>query len=371
MRRTSCVALAILLAACVDTDPTNIATPSKQFDHTTDPYAGVAGVGNYHLGFDHGGFESTWKGSGALFNSALTFGTSGADIHFLNTRNGGNDVAFAGLAVRIEPNSHGADMYTATIFGDAPSQALGPKASLGIVTLRETFSFADANNDDYVIVKYSLTNSTNVDHNNLQLGYFADIDFNDPSTAVDETGQNVVSYDATSQVARVTTAGLTAQHLTGFYDRPVTTFNTVNNGAEPTTNPGWFSLFTSGIGNGSGPADIRHYLGVAPITLRAGETQSLVVIMAAGEDASSASANLAAARAKAATLATPTAAKSVAVDIEQLPAAFYATMTFASSAQAASFDAANTQCAGAPLTVTSVNANKVTASFATSEIDRT
>lgn len=309
MRRNPLWLLALLAASCVDsaTEPPEKAEFRPQYDHVEDfvPPAEIA-VNNYSAIFAESGLETFYKGDMAIFNGGLSYGTSASTVHFVNTSNGYFDVRQAGLPVHTAQPHGLADHYSSTIMVEQPDQSLGPKSALGILTVRETFAFSSAPDDDYLIVKYSLTNTTATPISNLYVGYLADPDVHDYTINVaNEYRLNVGFYDAANQAARVRVNGGTVQHAIVPLTQTVGTYRSwTNDGTsfpyrDPTTNEQWFGLLTGGItGATFAPADIRQYVGSAATVLQPGQTVVYAFALIGGENAADLTSNIVAARAK-------------------------------------------------------------------------
>ena len=367
----------VLLAGCIDdpSSPNRLSAPA--FDHTTaGPPPATININNYAASFQESGLETFYKGDVALFTGGLAYGTDASTVHIVNTGFGIFDIAQTGLPVRVS-SSPLADYYTSTVMAEQPALS----NELGIVTVRETFSFANAPDDDYLIVKYSLTNTTSSPIGNLHVGYMADPDLHDYAINVPNEYQlNIASFDAATQSARVRLnhAASTTQHAIISLSHAVGGYAAWGNngGAFPDRDPadaaGWFSLISSGAFSATyGPLDIRQYVGTVPTTLAPGETKVYAFALVGGDNATDLTANINAARSKAGALTTPVAALAAGVNIVPGTSSFTARISFASSAQASMFSAADTRCGGATIGSSVVTGNYVDVAFGALELDPT
>lgn len=368
-RKASSCLIALVLAGCVN-DATAPGTLNPAFDHTTPPTPpSVIAVNNYGVTYHHSELKTTFKAMDALFNGGIAYGTGPGDVHFVNLSNGDFDVAVAGLPPFVSAPGNGADHHTVTVLTEQPSQDLGPKSPAGIVTVRETFAWSAAPDDDYVIVKYSLTNTNSAPVTGLRVGYIADPDFADHVTS--QYFENRAFFDLATQSARIRTANTTAQHGIGLIGRQASGYAGWQNGPstatyplrDPASNEGWWSLLSTTDLVERGPADVRQYIGAEELTIPAGGTEVVAFVLAGGDDAADLSANLSAARARGAALLTPQPALKVGLSIHPGTASWVARMTFGSAAEASAFDAANTRCGGAPILQHAVSGNTVDAVF--------
>jgi Tol biopolymer transport system component len=374
-RRISLAVCALALSACVD-DAAAPRNDTPQFNHTTPPAppAEIA-VNNYTASFQESGLETFYKGDMALFNGGLSYGNSASTVQFVNLSKGYFDVAQTGLPVEIhQPGINGADHYSSTVMTEQPDQSFGLKDGLGIVTVRETFAYSSAPDDDYLIVKYSLTNTTSSTISNLYVGYMSDPDVHDYTiNLANEYQLNISSYDAPTQSARVRLAasGSVVHHGIISLSHPVGTYRAWGNSTGPTfpdrdpaDNAGWFSLLSGGVFSSAfGPGDIRQYVGTGATNLAPGETKVYTFALLGGESAADLTANINAARAKAGAFVNPVPALAATVNIQPGTSVYTARITFANATQASQFNTAKTRCGGAPITSAAVNGNYVDVLF--------
>ena len=380
MRRSALVLCALVASACGDygTEPNVVTRP--QFDHTTpaEPPATI-NVNKYSAEYNESGLKTFYKGREALFNGGIAYGSDGSNVHFVNMSNGVFDIAQTGFPVQTQQPGALADYQTSTLMTEQPSQLLGLKNELGIITVRETFSFTNAADEDYMIVKYSLTNTTSAAISNLHVGYMADPDVQDLVDLNANAVTNIAFFDAATQSARVrsSNAGQT-QHAIISLSEAVGGYRAWRNGPfagdfpqrDPKTNAEWFSLMSAGVFSAPfGPADMRQYVGTVPTVLGAGETKVYAFALVGGDNAADLSTNIAAARAKAGLLTAPVSAVGAGVDIRPGTSIWTARISFASEAEASTFNAANARCGGAPVTSSARAGTYVDVAFGALELD--
>ena len=369
MKRTALIVLsALALGACVDdsVQPT-LSTPAKRFDHMSDAASATIEVNNYKVTVLGAAMVTEYKHQTALFNGNFAYGNGPASVFHVNTANGRTDFSSGGLPVEFLPNSHGAALYTSSLFVENPNQALGPKTPLGLTTVRETFSYNTLGDDDYVILRYSITNSTAAAVTGLNVGILADPDF--------VRATNQATYNGTNQAAEIGVNGTptsTARHAIVPIGQPVGGyFGWTNGGAtpDPSTNAGWWNVIGGGFRPSTVNGDVRQYVGSAPLTINAGETRVFTYALVGGDNASDLAANIVAAKNKAATITGSRPFVSTTVSMHAGAVLYTASATFAAAADAAAFNANDAACGGAPVHSAYVNGNRVDFTFSTIDLD--
>jgi dipeptidyl aminopeptidase/acylaminoacyl peptidase len=244
--------------------------------------------------------------------------------------------------------------------------------------VRETFAFSAVPDDDYVMVKYTLTNLTAAPVTDLHIGEILDVDVASP-------GQNSVAFIAAGELAQTTSLGTTVSHGHILLSDPVTSYRgfcSAGGGcpnSDPATLAGWFDFLSGGIvGLGPiGPSDSRELLTTAPVDIPAGGSRVLFTALVGGDDPADLSVNVAAARAKFAALPQaakdPVLATGVEVSFRKFKAfsqgAAVATLTFGSPAEASLFDGRNVGCGEVSPRQTSVARSKATLKFNVTDFD--
>ncbi|MGE5683034.1 MAG: S8 family serine peptidase [Bacillota bacterium] len=129
------------------------------------------------------------NGPNLLFEGAFMYGSSASKIADAARNFEGQDTSFAAVQpfmLRI-PGSE-ADYQGTGIFNDSRT----PSDSYGIETKLTSYSYADAPNDKFIILKYSMTNKSGADISNLYAGLFFDWDVN-----ADSADKDIANYDNT------------------------------------------------------------------------------------------------------------------------------------------------------------------------------
>ncbi len=236
----------------------------------------ATGAGNnYQLellpGFTVG---ASFKGTPVLFAGGLSYGTDASSVLFYNTGTAASD--FTGGEIQVLVPGPIADEQTVTVMTEAPNSDPESKTPLGLTIVRETFAYDNPPDDDYVIVRYTISNPGAATVSGLHIGQIMDHDLGvDPAFA-----NNQVKYDAANDVVVITEAstGVVAGHA--LLSDAVTSYRAWRNPGNlgpppeaPSTNAGWFSFLSGGIVNPDvlfGPSDIRHVLSHGPDVTRAG-----------------------------------------------------------------------------------------------------
>ncbi|MCC7431464.1 S8 family serine peptidase [bacterium] len=156
--------------------------------------------------FNDDGKDLMYEGSMIIARSATqvadaarTSGTNPQSADFINN----------GADIVMDENGLIADQSTDVTFVTAPASPL-----TGLSIRQRTFSFSNAPDDDYVILHYELTNTSNQTLTGVYVGYYFDWDVDNANY-----GTNQVGYDATNNLGYVfdnnfpTHAGISA--LTG------------------------------------------------------------------------------------------------------------------------------------------------------------
>ena len=374
-RRTAVIMLSCVLAACTS----DAAGPGSQqplkpsFDHTFNPADAFIGVNDYGLGLSAGQFWSEYKGISALFAAGVSYGTSPTSVFNHNTATGQSDFAGTGLTPFVTNASGHADLYSSILMLEDPNEDLGPKVPLGLMVIQETFAWAAAPDEDYVIMRYSLTNPTDTDVTGMSLGLIMDPD-------VGAYASNIAEYDEVNQLA-VTYDDAGHYHGAALLTGPVASYRPfVNPGfdgpyfKDPSTNEGWYALISGGIDDiVLGPTDVRQFVGAGDVSVPAGATVAVDFALIGGEGSADLLANAVAARSRHATLAAPPVrAHATPVSIQPGTVVFTAAIAFPSAVEVYRFDASQTACGGAPIKSfarSSTASNVVEVSFDALRID--
>jgi len=321
MNRKACraaawlVAFTVLLGSC-ERSPTGADTElagKPALNHSAPgPYAFTVDVNNYQLTLTDGdGYYSgakplqagSYKGNATLYGGGLAYGNGPASIYYYDPQCIGASFktpfpSNAGRVVDVFAPGPYADHQTVTVMLESVDGQYQSRTPLALVTVRETFAYADAPNDDYVILKYTLDNFTGHDVADLHLGQLLDID----AGAV--AGDDYVRYDAEQQLVIVTSATPDVASGQLMLEGEVSTYRRWQIGQDLWALAAWYGRLTAGMGNAAawGPHDVRHALTAGPITIPAGGSAVVAFALVAGDDEADLYANAAAAQAKWASL---------------------------------------------------------------------
>lgn len=302
-----------------------------------------------------------FRGVSALFAGQVAYGTDASRVFFYDTRGFSESFVAAGIDPFVSASGP-ADHYTAALIVESDDQDLGPRQHLNLVTLRETFAWADAADADYVIVRYALV-SPNETFDDLHLGFFADLDVGSDQNA------NVSEYDGTLEAALTYNPDEAVRSAFVFLDREVATYRQWANPSfalegqlvDPADLTGWFELLSAGNDVGPfGVTDVRNALTTGAVTLPGGGATTLAVALVAGENDSDLAANVAAARARYASVAAPPTVHVLEMDLFT-DGGFAAVLTF--PAEAGAFVVADARCGHAPVTVVPTEGPGTTLTF--------
>jgi hypothetical protein len=234
----------------------------------------------------------------ALFGSGFVVGTSAADFKMgYNTRLSTSDFDGSQQVCAIQTPALLRTVATVQVLsGGVP----------GLTIHQETFSFTNAPDADYLLLRYTLTNESASTITGLRTGYLADPDlyFDGVSPANDvirfETGSGfpigvASEFDTLLHPARFGIVPVAAT--------PLTSFLGFTNGPpvpDPATPAGFFAFLTGGIvTTPQGPRDIRQILGFGPVSLAPGQSAVFDFALVGGDNRAAFTANATAARAKA------------------------------------------------------------------------
>ena len=378
-------------AACTDEQPLS---PRQQAPLPAGPVASkplsshallsvpavLVGVNKYVLTLDQAMILSgSYKDTPVLFAGGFAYGRAADQTFIYNPRRlPAPGFVSSGLPTEVNPPGSVADHQTVSLLIETTDDNLGPSNPIGLSVVRETFPFGDAPDDDYVMVKYTLTNTTAAPVMGLHIGEILDPD-------VDNPGDDVVEFVAADQLARTSSLLTPVSHGHILLGDPVTSYRGfcfLVSGCpfvEPVILAGWFNFLSGGIvGPGPlGPSDTRELLTTGPLVIPAGGSRVLFTALLGGDNVADLSANVAAARAKFAAL--PQAAKDpfpvigVGVSFRRFIAfskgVVTATLTFGSPAEASLFDDSNVVCDGVNPQTTRVAQSKVILKFNVTDFD--
>ncbi len=375
--------LAVFTACTSDRVPTSTEQtqgPKPLFDHVVVVPTVAIDVNNYVLQLrpDHV-FNGFYKiETQTLFAGELSYGNAPDAVVFHNTRGtGGPHLEAAGLPIEMAAPGSFADHQTVSLLIERTGQELGPAVPVGLIVVRETFAFESPPDDDYVILKYTLHNPRATPVENLHVGQILDHDLGDFVDDPEFFRDDVVEYVAAGDLVRVSSASEPPPVAGHAILRLPTTSYRASDGPfgdpllnDPSTLAGWFDFLSGGIVNpgpvGGGTGDIRHALSHGPVTIRDGEAEVFAFVLAGGDDPDDLAANVAAARARYASLPKdarkPYRVRVVNVAIEPSPLDLRSETEFTAILQGVPkklvslFDPARTFCGAPPATTSPATA---------------
>jgi serine protease len=163
---------------------------------------------------------------------------------------------------------------------------------LGIQTDLKTYSFSDAGNDNYIILKYNFTNESGIDYSSFYVGIYFDWDIDDEGY-----DQNITNYDQTNNFGYAYHTdidkpfigmALLTDGTTGFYgiandglDGGVGVYDGYSDASK------WLTLTNGLIKTEAGPNDISSVISAGPFNIKADSTLEVAFSLSAGIDLNS------------------------------------------------------------------------------------
>lgn len=247
--------------------------------------------------------QTFFQGTQVIFGGGPLYGTSSADV-LVGYNSATTRSAFTHGPVCVDRTTP----FLHTVASLVPAAAgAGPA---GLLVTQESFAYPSAPDNAYVLFKYTFTNVGTAPIAGFYSGWLADWDiFYDGSPGTDR-----VRYDAGLGLGEATEfdtltypaiLAIVPMGLSGPFS-----FTGWPNGADPhtgndfTTAAAYFPLLAGGVNPAvpQFPTDIREMMGLAPVTLGAGQTTVAYFALVGGANRTAFEANVAAARAKAAAL---------------------------------------------------------------------
>lgn len=250
---------------------------------------GTLAYNNYPTNNQGDGFK--YMGSqNHLFEGALILGTSASKISDA-ARNSSGGAQVADFAVEspfiLSIPGSAADAQGHARFNDNNAGA----NKLGITTTLSSYSYSNSPDDDYIILRYDLANTSGAAITGLHAGVFFDWDMIDGSgaddyTAWDTTGAFGYTYHIGGSPNTYVGVGLVSSGTANFR-------GILNPGGDP----GGFSIYdgfsdaekwqsiSGGLSKPSaGGGDISNVISVGPINIEAGATSTFAIAIAAGQN---------------------------------------------------------------------------------------
>ncbi len=204
--------------------------------------------------------------------------------------------------LRISTPGNLTDQESFAIFND--SSATSP---LGIRITQETFAQSSPPNDDFILFRYSIENTTAADLSNFHFGIFFDWDIDANTFAT-----NIARYDTTHRMGYAFdngTGGPASYVGISLLTPGTVNYRAIFNDDKAPANPSWgiYDGYTnqekwesiSGAlqFSSSGPADISHVLAVGPMTIPAAQFEEVGFALIGGDNLADLQANAEAAQA--------------------------------------------------------------------------
>jgi len=184
-----------------------------------------------------------------------------------------------------------------TVLSGAPEHhtttQLQPRAGLialrDVTVTQESFAFTSAGDQDYVLLKYTFTNSGQF-ASIVHAGFVVDVELLYSESPVDD----IATFNPTLGIAEATEED-TESFPQVFGIVPIATFETQRNYAawtnggnpgDPATSAGYFPLLSGGLQgpNSVGPADVRQLIGFGPFSIPAGGSRVVWFALVGGDN---------------------------------------------------------------------------------------
>ncbi len=250
---------------------------------------------NGSLGFNdfpnnqQGGGLTYKDGPNLLYEGALIYGTSAQTINDAarNTDASGKDEDFFVIKpVSLNTPGNEADQQSFAVFNDSNATN-----RLGIKTKQSSFSFSDAANENFVILRYRMINTTANTINNFYAGIFFDLDIDE-----NDWDGDVVKFDTTNNFGYAfdqdgnpvnTNIGfaLLSNGPTNFYAMD----QDGNNGGvvswDGLTDDEKWSIISSGLSfPEAGPSDISLVISGGPYTINSSDSIDIAFVVAEADN---------------------------------------------------------------------------------------
>ncbi|RJP81151.1 MAG: T9SS C-terminal target domain-containing protein [Candidatus Zixiibacteriota bacterium] len=251
-------------------------------------YSDYAGTGQQ----TGSGFQYPADTQNALYHGSLLVGNAPAmvsDNCYGNAAYTNYDFrTVAGGALSLYAGGQ-ADQEGVAVFNDA-----GSALPLGVEVTQRSYAWAAAPNDDFVLLRYEVKNTTAAPLNNLHVAIYLDYDVGNYST-------NLAGWDADSAVGYVRNSASPYYGLCAV-SHPAAAFRAISNAEYVSygqfTDAVKHQFMTGGfaVTQGTTPQDYSILLSVGPLSLAAGQAQAVGFALLGGDDLADLRANAGAAR---------------------------------------------------------------------------
>ncbi|MBE2281800.1 MAG: S8 family serine peptidase [Ignavibacteriaceae bacterium] len=261
---------------------------------------GNLGYADYPNNTKGSGF--TFNGGGTiLFEGSLIIGTGPTKL--LNAARGSNQSVQDQHFTRIQPlqikiPGNRADVESRVVFSDAS----GGSNQLGLEIMLDSYSFSDVTDENYIIMKYTMKNTSGSEITGMYAGLFFDWDLVDGSGDRADWSQDgnfgYVEYTGTSTTKKVAVA-LISEGSPGYW--------AINNAGDASwgiydgysATEKWQSI-SSGLSGklSAGTGDVSNVISAGPYNISAGSELTVAFVIAGGTSLDGLRSSVAAARAK-------------------------------------------------------------------------
>ena len=250
---------------------------------------GVLSFNDFPTNLQGDGFHYL-EGPNLLFEGALILATSATQVSDAargGAQGAGQNADFATVQpFVIKVPGTIADQQGSTTFND---DGAGDN-KIGITAKLESFSFADAPDNNYIILKYYFTNNTSTAVRDFYAGLYFDWDLIDGSgagdiTTYDNQGNLSYTYNTSGGPDTWITTALISSNDYSFYaiNNNGTDGGFGVNDANGFTDAEKWEALSNGIGKATaGPDDISHVIGGGPFTIQSGKTIDVGFVIGAG-----------------------------------------------------------------------------------------
>ncbi len=228
-----------------------------------------------------------YKGSeNLMFEGSFMYGTSATKV-MNEARVLDNQQQDFIYSVPMKTTINGTEQVGHNVFSDAGA---GSNA-LGIETTLSTYSFSQAPDNNYIILKSSLHNKTSQDINGLYAGYFIDWDipesgYDEDTTYFDNINKIAIAYNAKNSTIPYTgTALISADNNFGYYaiDNTATSGSVVLGDHDGFTDADkWYALSNGIKSPSAGVSDISLVVSGGPYSIPASQSINVAYAIAAG-----------------------------------------------------------------------------------------
>jgi len=246
---------------------------------------GALGFNDFPNNQEGSGFKFN-GGENLLFEGAFMYGTSSSKLMDAarDTLKQSKDFL---TVVPVKIKNDGIEQDGRTVFSDAGAGA----NALGITTQLLTYTYSQIPDDNYIILKTTLNNTTSQNINGLYAGYYFDWDLpadapTADSTYYDETNSFAVAFDKTKKVDTYVGAALLSSNNYGYYpiDNNATTGEVILANADGFSDAEkWITISSKGAMNKTaGPSDISFVISAGPFSISANQSIDIGFSVAAG-----------------------------------------------------------------------------------------